>query len=135
MTQTNLARVLNVLSVVVLGAIIALLTSRLWSSKGVSEVSLSSQAESATGSTETTSPERVLKLLLATDCKFCDASSEFYRALLAARVSNEFRAAAVFQEPKTLAQEYLRIHSLLPDSVEQSSFSALGVHGTPTITV
>ncbi len=76
-----------------------------------------------------------LLMVLGTDCPYCEQNMLFYQALLSTRRFGGFRAVAVFDEPVSLASEYLNARELAPDEIRQTKLADIGALGTPTLTV
>jgi rhodanese-related sulfurtransferase len=80
-----------------------------------------------------TDAHSTLILALSVECRYCRASSEFYRRLLALNAAKRFRPVAVFPQPEKAGQAYLQSEGLAVSEVLQANLLSLGVDATPTL--
>ena len=75
-----------------------------------------------------------LLLVLSTECKYCSASTPFYRRLVnQARLTLKTRLLAIFPQAVNESREYFAKHDVKLDTVRQAVPASLGVKGTPTL--
>lgn len=78
--------------------------------------------------------KQTLVLALSDGCRFCSESGSFYQRLaLEKSNSADVRLIAVLPQEITQGQTYLRKLGVAVDEVRQSTLSAMGVSGTPTL--
>lgn len=74
-----------------------------------------------------------LIMALSIGCHYCEASANFYRALLHAAPPGTFHPIAVFPQPIKDAKAYLNSLGINVADVRQRDLGSLGVAGTPTL--
>lgn len=67
------------------------------------------------------------------DCKFCEASFGFYRALSESRDSARMKVEVIASVPRDIASRYLQANALTVDAVRSVDFPSMGLLGTPTV--
>lgn len=78
--------------------------------------------------------QRTLIFALQAGCHFCSESGGFYRRLVQQRTRfGDTRLVAVLPQNPEDSKEYLSKIGFAADEIRQSSLSALGVRGTPTL--
>jgi hypothetical protein len=70
---------------------------------------------------------------LAVTCRYCAASSPFYRELAASAQGRGVRLIGVFPQSETEIQAYLASHDLKLIDARQGDFGRLGITATPTL--
>jgi hypothetical protein len=80
-----------------------------------------------------TDAHSTLILALSVNCRYCRASSEFYRRLLSLDGHNQFRPVALFPQSQRDAQSYLDTEHILISKIIRADFQSLGVYATPTL--
>jgi len=77
---------------------------------------------------------QTLLLVLDTGCQYCTASAPFYQQVVRESAHNRgVQLIATFPQEISQSKQYLNDHNVPIDEVRQSSLSALGVKGTPTL--
>jgi|SRR2546423_4618552 len=74
---------------------------------------------------------QTLLLTLSTTCHFCTESATFYRRLK--QESNDTHLVAIFPQPTSEGEDYLKKLAVSVDEVRQVPFENLNVRGTPTL--
>ena len=75
---------------------------------------------------------RTLLFALSTRCHFCTESAPFYKQLVEQRGAG-VRFVAVFPQPVTEGEKYLKNLGVRSDQVKQEPPESLGISGTPTL--
>jgi hypothetical protein len=76
--------------------------------------------------------QRTLVLALSTQCHFCTESAPFYKQISTQRGTG-LRLLAVFPQPVSEGEDYLKKLGVPADEVQQLPLSALSVSATPTL--
>ncbi|MBC7932778.1 MAG: thioredoxin fold domain-containing protein [Rubrivivax sp.] len=74
---------------------------------------------------------QTLLLALSTSCHFCTESAAFYRRLK--QESGNTHLVAIFPQPSSEGEDYLKKLAVSVDEVRQAPFESLDVRGTPTL--
>ena len=78
--------------------------------------------------------ERTLVLALSERCHFCSESADFYQRLAREKAKSDSpRLIAVLPQDVSRGHAYLNNLGVAVDEVKQSTLSAIGVTGTPTL--
>lgn len=72
-------------------------------------------------------------LAISTECRFCNASSGFYRQLTSRCGRAGVRTIAVMPQPVAQARSYLSARDISVDEVSQENLPKIGVYATPTL--
>jgi hypothetical protein len=75
---------------------------------------------------------RTLVLALSTRCRLCTESAPFLRRL-ADEAGKSMKIVAVFPQPVTEAEQYMKAEGVRVDQVKQAAPGSMGIRGTPTI--
>lgn len=77
---------------------------------------------------------QTLVMALSTQCHFCTESAPFYQRLAQQHADKlNLRLIALFPQPTSVSEKYLKELSVNVDDIRQSTFESLGVNGTPTL--
>lgn len=80
--------------------------------------------------------EKSFILILNTDCKYCNASMDFYKKLANTKYDTESnQLLALFLQPEEIVDKYVKDKSFLIRSIPSANFEKLNVGLTPTIVV
>jgi len=76
--------------------------------------------------------DRVLILVLSSDCDYCSQDAPFYQQISKAKTDGTFLVAVLPQELSE-SRRYLQEHGIVVDQIVRSSPGKFGARGTPTL--
>lgn len=79
--------------------------------------------------------DRSLVLVLSANCRFCTASSPFYRNVITATKATGVTTIAVFPQSVLEGERYLATAGITVDRVISLEPAAIGATGTPTLLI
>jgi len=80
--------------------------------------------------------EKSVILILNTDCKYCNASMDFYKKLANTKYNAESgQLAALFSQPKEIVDKYVKDKNFPIRTIPGANFEKLKVGLTPTVVV